>query len=328
MVRLRARSSSAKRPRAQRSARVSKDAENISSRNASAAKPNAVPRHVAILARAGYASRGMVYVIVGVLTTAAAVGTKGGHATGAKGALIELYWQPFGQALLGALALGLCSFAVWCAFQAIADPDGYGRSLKGILFRSGILLTGLTYLGLAAYAVSVAFTGTGGESTSDDPAARDWTAWLMAQPFGPWLVVGIGVGFIGAAAASVYEAWRTDFQAEMTMSSTMCRWAAPVCRFGLCASGLVWLVIGVFLIVAAHRYDPSQARGVVGALTALREQPYGQLVFATVAIGLLAFGVFGLVEARFRRLGRSNDGKSGMPPTDCVTGGRSGRRSG
>jgi hypothetical protein len=267
-------------------------------------KPNAVPRYLAILARAGYASRGIVYVIVGALTTAAALGTQGGRTIGAKGALIELAWQPFGYGLVAALALGLCSFAAWCAFQAINDPHGYGRTLKGILIRIGILLTGSTYLGLAGYAVSLALTGMDGESTSDDPAARDWTAWLMAQPFGPWLVVGIGLGFIGAAVTSAYEAWRADFEAEMTMTPKMCRWAAPVCRFGLCARGFVSLIIGGFLIIAAHRYDPSQARGVVGALTALREQPYGQLVFATVAIGLLAFGVFGLIEAGFRRLGK------------------------
>ena len=63
---------------------------------------------------------------------------------------------------------------------------------------------------VVGHAISLAFAGTDGESRSDDPAARDWTAWLMAQPFGPWLVVGIGLGFIGAAAASVYEAWRAD----------------------------------------------------------------------------------------------------------------------
>jgi uncharacterized protein DUF1206 len=288
-----------------------RDAKCIPSQTASAAKPNDVPRHLAILARAGYASRGIVYVIVGALTTAAALGKTGGRTTGAKGALIELSWQPFGYALVAALALGLCSFAAWCAFQAINDPDGYGRTLKGIIIRIGVLLTGSMYLGLAGYAVSLVFTGAGGKSTSDDPAARDWTAWLMAQPFGPWLVVGIGLGFIGAGATSAYQAWRADFQAEMTMSSTMCRWAAPVCRFGLCARGFVSLVIGGYLIIAAHRYDPSQARGVVGALTALREQPYGQLVFAMVAIGLLAFGVFGLIEAGFRRLGKKHRWPSG-----------------
>ena len=170
-----------------------RDAQSIRSQTTSAVKPNAVPKHLTILARAGYASRGIVYMIVGALTTAAAIGSKGCRTTGAKGALIELAWQPFGYALVAAFALGLCSFAAWCVFQAINDTDGYGRTLKGIVIRIGILLTGSTYLGLAGYAISLAFAGTDGESTSDDPAARDWTAWLMAQPFGPWLVVGIGL---------------------------------------------------------------------------------------------------------------------------------------
>lgn len=116
---------------------------------------------------------------------------------------------------------------LWCAFRAIKDPDGYGRSLKGIVLRSGVLLTGAMFLGFAGYAVRLAFTGMGGVSTSDDPAARDWTAWLMAQPFGPWLVGGIGFGFIGAAVGSVYAAWRTDFQAEMMMSPTNAPMGCP-----------------------------------------------------------------------------------------------------
>jgi Domain of Unknown Function (DUF1206) len=159
------------------------------------------------------------------------------------------------------------------------------------------------YLGLAAYALSLVLLGSEGESTSDDHAARDWTAWLMAQPFGPWLVAAVGIGIIGAGVATVHYAWTADFKAEMTMSEWVCRWAAPVCRFGLVARCVLSLVVGIFLVLAAYRYDPSQARGIVGALSALRAQPYGQLLFGGVAVGLLAFGIYGLIEARFRRVG-------------------------
>ena len=104
-----------------------RDAECIPSQTASAAKPNDVPRHLAIVARAGCASRGMVYVIVGALTTAAALWAPGGRTTGAKGALIELSWQPFGYALVAVLARSDCAaLPRGACFRPSTTPTGTG----------------------------------------------------------------------------------------------------------------------------------------------------------------------------------------------------------
>jgi Domain of Unknown Function (DUF1206) len=261
-----------------------------------------IPFQLERLARVGYAARGFVYLIVGGLATAAAIGS-GGRTTSAKGALIELYWQPLGYFLVAALSLGLCCFGAWRVYESIADPEGNGRGFRGIVMRLGFLVTGSMYLGLAGYAVKLVLLGSRGESTSDDPAARDWTAWLMAQPLGPWLVAAVGVGIIGAGVAAAYYAWTVDFKVEMTIDKRFRRWAGPVCRFGLVAHCILLLIVGAFLVLSAYRYDPSQARGIVGALSALRAQPYGQLLFGGVAFGLMAFGIYGFIEARFRRVG-------------------------
>jgi Domain of Unknown Function (DUF1206) len=84
---------------------------------------------VAWLARSGYAARGVVYLIVGGLAVVAALG--GGRTTDSKGALRTTLQQPFGEALLALVALGLVGYAIWRLVQATTDPDGHGTDVKG-----------------------------------------------------------------------------------------------------------------------------------------------------------------------------------------------------
>lgn len=246
------------------------------------------------MARAGYAARGFVYLTIGALTAASAFGSRN-HTASTKGALIELYSQPLGYFLLGALALGLFCFGAWRIYEAIADPEGNGRGIKGVMLRLGFLVTGTLYLSMAGYAVSLVFLGRRGESPNDDLAARDWTAWLLAQPFGSWLVIAVGIGVIGSGIASAYYAWTVDFQVEKNIVRKSRRCVSPVCRFGLITHCVLLLIVGGFLVLAAYHYDPSRARGMVGALAALRAQPYGPMLFGGMAVGLIAFGVYGFI---------------------------------
>ena len=257
-----------------------------------------------LLARAGHVARGLVYVVIGVLALGAA-SSSGGKTTDGRGALIEIVRAPFGRVLLVAMAMGLAGYAVWRFVQAALDVEHEGKSGKGIALRLGYAGIGLLHAGLAASAVRIAL---GRATTDGETQARHWTAVLLGQPFGPWLVGLAGAGIVAAGAYELYRAYGVTFcdqlrVAEMNPSERS--WARLAGRLGLCAHAIVFGLIGAFLIMAGLGDDSSKARGLGGALGALAARPYGRFLLATVAIGLVAYGFYSFVEARFRRISTS-----------------------
>jgi Domain of Unknown Function (DUF1206) len=256
-----------------------------------------------LLARLGYAARGAVSLLVGGLAVLAASG-RGGGATGSKGALQELLLQPLGDALLAAVALGLFGFALWRALQSLLDADGLGRDPKAVVVRAGQAVSAIAHAGLGVFALSllVGWGYGGGAGGDEERSARDGTRWLLAQPFGEWLVGAAGLAVIGAGLGMAGKAWTASFMRHLACGPGQARWVVPLGRAGYAARGVVFVLIGAFLVVAAVQSDPSEARGLGGALLALQERPFGRALFGLVALGLAAFGAFGFLEARYRRI--------------------------
>ena len=256
-----------------------------------------------LVARAGYAARGAIYVIVGGMAALSALG-RGGETTDSRGALGELLSAPFGKTLLAAMTVGLLCYAAWRALQAVMDADSHGTDAKGLAVRGGMAVSAITHVGLAFFAGSMAFgwgmgSGSGG---SGDESSKEWTGWLLSQPFGPWLVTGVGLVIAGVGVAHFFKAWKASFEKRLVMNEKERAVITPISRFGLAARGVVFLVIGGFFIVAARQHDPSEARGLSGALQALQQQPFGDLLLGVVAFGLLAFAAYSLIEAVYRRI--------------------------
>lgn len=250
------------------------------------------------VARAGLAARGAVYVLVGGLAAVAAVGSGGGVGGGGS-ALRRLLREPLGILPLGLIGLGLVCFAAWRLINAALDADDHGTSPKGLGVRAVHVFSGVVNGGLALTAFNLAIgAGTGG----DDDAAQDWTAWLLTQPFGRWLVAAVGVGVIGAGVFHLVKAWKGDMLKRLSVPADRRSMALALGRLGYAARGVVFGVIGAFLIVAALHSDSSEARGLGGALEALHRQPFGWVLLALTAAGLAAFGAFGFVQARWRRI--------------------------
>lgn len=252
------------------------------------------------LARLGYASRGIVYLIVGGFAVLAAFG--GGKTTGTKGALESLLGETFGIALLLVLTLGLVAYALWRAVQAIADADGHGTDAKGLTIRGGLAVSAVTHLLLGVFAASLIFGGGGGGSGGDQ-STQSLVAKLMEQPYGVWLVGIVGLTVIGAGIAHIIKGAKAKFEKRFRPGYDHMGWVRPLCRFGLIARGVVFIMIGGFIVIAAWRYDPEQAKGLAGALQSLQRQPYGQVLLGIVAFGLVAFGLYSIVEAVYRRIG-------------------------
>jgi hypothetical protein len=251
-----------------------------------------------IAARLGYAGRGAVYLIVGGFAVVAAIGS--GGAKGQKGALRSVLEQPLGEALLGVVALGFLCFALWRVLQALLDADHHGREPKALARRAIYVFTALVYIGLAAGTVSI-ILGTD-DGRGGDQSARDWTAFLMAKPFGQWLVGAVGAIVGGAGIGFALRGCKPDFEPRLALTETARTWVVPLGRAGFVARGAVFLLIAWFLVRAALHANAREAHGLGGALRALQQEPYGSALLGATALGLFAFGAFQVAVAVYRRI--------------------------
>ncbi|MBI1298558.1 DUF1206 domain-containing protein [bacterium] len=273
---------------------------NEGKRAAESAYQNAQP-WVIRLARWGYAAKGVVYLIVGGLALASVL-TTSGQTTGPTGALQEVASQPFGQVMLALIAIGLVGYSIWRMVQAIKDPDHEGSDAKGIAKRIGYAISGIVYAGLAVSAVGMIMGSGGGGSGGQ---AESLTARVMAQPFGRWLIAITGVIIIGVGIYQFYKGAAAKFIKVLKlreMSAGERTWAIRAGRVGLIARSVVYALIGGFLIQAAITADPQEAGGLGEALQTLAQQPYGPWLLGLVALGLMLYGVYSLVLARYRRI--------------------------
>jgi hypothetical protein len=257
------------------------------------------------LARLGYAIKGVVYLLIGWLAIQLAVG-HGSARPDQQGALQTIYEQPLGHILLIIVTIGLFCFALWSFIQAIFDTEYKGRDAKGIISRIGYAATGVSYtaVGFGAFRLVM---GAGSAGKGSTASTQDWTAMLLKQSFGVPLVVLIGLIVIGLAVFFVIKGYQGKFRQHLNMARVNARlrkWLVFLGRFGYAAMGVVFAIIGIFLIVAALQHNPGKAKGLDSALLELLRQPFGLVLLAIVALGFIAYGVYSFVEARYRRVGR------------------------
>lgn len=281
------------------------DAGRVANRTARSA---ASSRWMTIFARLGYVAKGVVYLIIGWLAVEVAIGV-GGKTTDQRGALQTINEQPFGKFLLVLVIIGLIGFAIWCFLQAWFDTEGKGSDIKGIIGRLGYAITGVSYAILAFGAFQlVTRTGTGSATKSTTTSTQDVTAQLLNHSWGVAAVVILGLIIIGVACYMFAKAYTAKFQRRLQLtglSTQLRRGVIFLGRFGYAALGVVFSIIGIFLIVAAVQHNPQEAKGLDTALRTLAQQPFGPVLLGIVALGLVAYGVYSFVEARYRRVGVS-----------------------
>jgi hypothetical protein len=246
------------------------------------------------LARMGYAARGIVYVIVGVVAAQAARGE--GGATGQQGAFSEILSRPGGKFMLGLLAVGLLGYAVWRFVEASIDPEHDGGGKRALYALSGVI-----HAGLALTAMRMAL----GSSRGGGGGSESLTARVMEAPAGRWLVAAAALAIVGFGIFQIVKGWRADLDRRLDFSrlpSGTRVWAVRAARAGLAARGVVFLIIGFFLFQAALQRDPGETRDLEGALDALHGASYGPWLLGLVALGLIAYGITEILKARYRRI--------------------------
>lgn len=249
------------------------------------------------LARAGLVAKGASFAIVGVLAIKLAVGD-GGKATSRDGALHTLAGETFGRVVLILLVVGFAAYAIWRFVEAWAAP---GEDAKKWAKRLGSIGRGVIYASLA-YSAAKILAGAGG-SSSQNQRAHETAATVLSWPAGTWLVGVAGAVVIGVGLSNLYRGLSRKFEDKWRtgeMGATARKWGGRVGTYGHVARAVVFGLIGVFVIRAALQYDPKEAIGLDGALQKLASAAYGPYLLGLTAAGLIAYGLYCLVDARYR----------------------------
>ena len=251
---------------------------------------------VAKLARLGYVAKAVLYGTVGMLAAQAALGP-GGRTTDLGGALREVTQAPMGGVLLWLIVVGLAGYAIWRIVDAITDAEGKGGDSKGIARRIGSAVRGVGHGALAVGAFKLATGAGGGGGKSQELASK------ATDVAGDWVLWAAAIGVIVYACYQLYRALKSKLGSQLDLGSAsdrFGRWVIGVSRFGIAARGVVFGMIGFLLIRAAQSKNPGQAVGIKDSLEMLAE--LGRWPFAAVAIGLVAYAVYELLNARYRRI--------------------------
>lgn len=257
-----------------------------------------------VLARLGYGVRGLIYITVGLLALGIALG-KGGAPADQQGAIAAIGRQPAGLFLLWVILIGLISYSLWGVVRAVWDPLHKGHDTKGLLMRGGYLFSAVSYaiLILPTYGF---ITGAGRTTQSGAQTQQSMTS-IMSKPWGPWVVGLIGLAVIAVGLYQIYQGINASFDRQFqtyAMTALELKWAIQLGRFGTAARGVVFVLVGGLISLAAYHSNPNQPVGIDTALKTLMHQSYGILLLGIIAVGLMAFGVFSLVSAAWFRLRR------------------------
>ena len=250
------------------------------------------------LARAGLASRGVMYVLVGII--AVQIALEGSRQQADRtGAVRLVAHTSFGVVILWLLVAGFAGMTLWRLSEAVwgSGEAGGRKPAKRLANLGRAVFYAVATFGLLRYALGI------GQPSSSDQQSQDLTATALRHPGGSVIVAIAGAVIVIAGLSTMYRAYKRKFLKHLRLGSASPATRTMVSRLGQIggiARGLVFATVGVFLIIAARDANPRQAKGIDSALRALAHTPLGPWLLVVVALGLVIFGVYSCCEARWR----------------------------
>jgi hypothetical protein len=291
-------------PMATAKSRDQSPANAVKNEGARAAKKAAYSPQMEVLARLGYAVRGLLYVTIGAIALQAALG-KASSPADQIGAITAIGNLASGRILLWVMVAGLAAYSLWGLVRFMFDPFHKGSDTKGWLARAGYLVSAFSYafFALAAYGI-LSGTGSGGSGSGQmiQSVSR-----LMQVPAGRIAVAVIGLAVLLGGLYQIYSGITMNFEQTLksyALTAEEYRAARNMGKIGTAVRGFIIGIMGFFLILAGTSADPSKARGFSGALSFLGQQPYGIYLLGIAAAGLIFLGLYSLMSAVWFRLRR------------------------
>lgn len=260
---------------------------------------SATEKQIHWFARVGFIARAFIYALMGIFAVLLFTGQSGGAATDSQGSIKLLLEQGWGKPLIITLAVGLLAYAVFRMLQAFLDSNDKGSDFKGLGLRAGYLLGGLLHIALAYYALSLVFEFKDEGGSGSQGLAQT----LMSLPAGRLLLFALGAGVVAFGIGQLVIAFKEKFMKGLDLPSRHTKLLKNISKFGIMARGLMLGAVGWLFILASWSGSSAEARGVKGAWSFFGTQPFGTWVELIIAIGLIAFAIYGVVESRYRQVG-------------------------
>ncbi len=255
-----------------------------------------------LASRTGYVARGVVYVSVGLIALLAAMGI----APRPRGpiAALEAWGQwPMGIFLLWLIAFGLAAFSGWRILQSVFDAEAKGWRLYAACGRVGQAFSAIMYAALSFSAFKLIDAIVDLHQVDDEARTRAVIQRLLDLPHGAALVLWVGIAAVAIGLGNLIQSVARTFGKRLTSHPKFTRRARVLARFGYGARGIVFILVGASVVAAGAHASSLEAQSAGGALSYLRSMPFGDALLASTAAGLIAFGLFAFVEARYRDLG-------------------------
>ena len=254
------------------------------------------------VARIGYLAKGIVYLMIGIMSMLFAAGQRRRPADFST-VLVKVFSEPFGRLFLALLTIGLLGYGLWCFVQAVLDTEHKGTEFVGIVTRVLYAGVGFVYLAVAWDAVKL-LTRIANLPQGDQPERQLAARVFALSSTTRWIAVAAGLGFMGFCIYEIRRLYvegieilkpegRKEFIDEVAMR---------IGQIGIVAQSVLFAIIGVFLVWSGISFDPNEVRGISGALTELDRQPYGNYLLLATALGLAAYGIYMLLLAWRRRI--------------------------
>jgi hypothetical protein len=249
-------------------------------------------------ARAGIVAKGVVYCLIGLLTSLTAVGIRQ-QKMDQTDTFKLIHEQPFGKILLVIIATGLFGYVMWRSFQAIQDIDHKGKNSKAIFIRIGYAISAAIYLGLGVYALKLALQGS---STDNGDAQKTMISKVLEYPTGGWIVGLLAVIITVNGVSQIYKGISQRFMENVNFyNGDRAGLYKKAGIIGYISRGMVLIIIAYFFVKAALHKNANEVEGTKGAFDFL-EDNFGTALMGIVALGLLAYGVFMFIKGRYQRI--------------------------
>lgn len=259
-------------------------------------------KHIDTFATIGFLAKACVYALMGFFAILLFTGQSGGAATDSKGSIRMLLSQGWGKPFVIALSVGLLAYAIFRIFQSIRDYDHRGRDMKGLGLRVGYFFGGLLHIALAYYALNLIFHVGSSSFGGEQGLARS----LMNLPAGRILLFGVGAGVIAFGIGQIVIAVKEKFTRYLNLPHQNKKLLCNISKFGLIARGLMFGAVGYLFIKSALHGNSAEAQGMKGAWSFFATQPFGDWIKLMIAVGLIAFAFYGVIESRYRKTGTTN----------------------
>ncbi len=247
------------------------------------------------MARIGYVAKATVYGIMGILTFMAAF-NMGGQKSSNLQVIEFLEKQPFGNALLVLIGLGLLCYSAWRFIQAIKDPENIGDDKEGKGKRVAYFISAVLYLGLAVFAfMQLINAGSSGGGSGGG----------LTGTLGVVIFAVIGLGLVVASIFQFKKAKTKEFLKDFGFDSITDEKKRKTIKntgyLGLIARGIIFGILAYIFIRGAIESNTSDIKGTTDAFSFLQESQYGSWLMGLVAAGFVCYSIYVFMLARYRK---------------------------